>query len=131
MVLDYGNGIRGGITRAIYHYDEADNKYLHDYDETKENTYIQYIDFNNQYGYALSQPLPCGRCDNVEDVSIFMYDFINHCNKNSDFGYALMVDLDYPEYLQPCNGITLTHFMPLTPFYTPWKHQKTRCFEGG
>ena len=23
---------------------------------------------------------------------------------------------------------TLSHFMPLVSFYTPWKHQKTRCF---
>ena len=24
--------------------------------------------------------------------------------------------------------ITITHIMPLVSFYTPWKHQKTRCF---
>ena len=26
--------------------------------------------------------------------------------------------------------ITLTHFMPLDPFFNPWKHQKTRGFRG-
>ena len=39
MMLNYENGNRGGITRAIYHYVEANNKYICNYDETKENTY--------------------------------------------------------------------------------------------
>lgn len=30
-----------------------------------------------------------------------MHDFIVSYNKKSDFGYTLIVDVDYPEYLQP------------------------------
>ena len=33
MILDYNDAIKGGITRAICHYAEANNKYMHDYDE--------------------------------------------------------------------------------------------------
>ena len=32
MIFDYENDIRGEITRAISHYGEANNKYMHDYD---------------------------------------------------------------------------------------------------
>ena len=33
MILDHNDAIKGGITRAICHYAEANNKYMHDYDE--------------------------------------------------------------------------------------------------
>ena len=55
MILHYENAIKGWITRAIYHYGEANKKYMHFYDETKEITCIQYLDFN--YGWALPQPI--------------------------------------------------------------------------
>ena len=42
MILDYKNGVRVGIPIAICHNGEASNKYMHDYGETKERTYIQY-----------------------------------------------------------------------------------------
>ena len=32
---------------------------------------------------------------------MFKHGFIINCNKNSDLGYTLKVDADYPEYLQP------------------------------
>ena len=45
MILDYTNSIIGGITRAIHHYAEADNKYVYNYDEKKESSYTVYLDF--------------------------------------------------------------------------------------
>ena len=59
MILDYGNGIRGGIARGIYHYDEA-NKSLYDYFETKENTYIILILTINTDGLYRSHFLVVG-----------------------------------------------------------------------
>ena len=58
MILHNENGITGGITRTICHYAEANNKYW-------LSTYIQYLDFNNQYGSNFSQPLPYDRFDYV------------------------------------------------------------------
>ena len=49
---------------------------MRDFDETKESTYIQYLDFNNQYGWALSQPISYGGFEYVEDVSMFTDAFI-------------------------------------------------------
>ena len=65
---------------------------------TKENTYIQYLDLSNQYGCTLSQLLRYGRFDYVEDISVFTHDFIINYNENSDLGYTLIVDVNYPEY---------------------------------
>ena len=39
-MLDYKNAIRGVVAGATFHYGEANNKYMHDYNETKESIYI-------------------------------------------------------------------------------------------
>ena len=40
-------GIRGGICHSIQRYAKANNKYMQNYDESKESSYIQYLDANN------------------------------------------------------------------------------------
>ena len=56
MLLMVKKGIRGGMCHAINRYTEA-NKYMKNYDKNKES-YIQYLDANNLYGWAMSQKLP-------------------------------------------------------------------------
>ena len=34
------------------------NKYMFNYDESKESSYIVYLDFNNQYACALPEQIP-------------------------------------------------------------------------
>ena len=58
MYLFIEKGIRGGISTEIQRYCKANNPYLHDYDPQKETSYILYLDANNLYGWAMSQPLP-------------------------------------------------------------------------
>ena len=81
MILYYEHGVMGRITRAICNCTETNNKYLHDYDKIKESTSIQHLDFNNQYRWALSQPLPYARFDYVEEISMFSHDFIINYKK--------------------------------------------------
>ena len=57
MILDYENAIREKITRNIWNYAEANHKYMYDYDETKESTYFQYVDFKSQHEWAIFQCL--------------------------------------------------------------------------
>ena len=58
MLLMIEKGIRGGICHAIHRYARANNKYMKNYDQNKESSYIQYLDANNLYGWAMSQKLP-------------------------------------------------------------------------
>ena len=51
MLLMIEEGIRGGICHAVYRYAKANNEYMKDYDESKESSYIQYLDANNLYGF--------------------------------------------------------------------------------
>ena len=57
MLLMVEKGIRGGICYAIHRYAKANNKYMKNYDEKEESSYIQYLDANNLYGWAMSQKL--------------------------------------------------------------------------
>ena len=46
--------MRGGITRAFCYCAETNHDHIYDYDEIKESSYMFYLDFNNQYGWATS-----------------------------------------------------------------------------
>ena len=58
ILLMVEKGIRGGIFNNIYRYAKANDKYMKDYDENKESSYIKYWDVNNLYCWAMSQKLP-------------------------------------------------------------------------
>ena len=51
-------GIRGWICHAICWYAKANSKYIKDYDQSKETSYLKYWDVNNLYGWAISQKFP-------------------------------------------------------------------------
>ena len=50
MLLIVEKDIRGGIYCAIDWYAKTNNKYMKDYDENKEESYLKYWDENNLYG---------------------------------------------------------------------------------
>ena len=58
MLLMVEEEIRGGICHSIHRYAKANNKYIKNYNNNKESSYIQYTDTNNLYGWAMSKKLP-------------------------------------------------------------------------
>ena len=100
MLLMIENGIRGGICHAIQRYAKANNKYMNDYKKNKESSYIQYLYANNLYGMAMSEKLPIKGFKWIADISRIDENFVKSYNKNSNKGYILKVDVDYPHELQ-------------------------------
>ena len=58
MVLMIEKGIRSGICQATYRYAKANNEYIKNYNKDIESSFIEYLDANNIYGWAMSQKLP-------------------------------------------------------------------------
>ena len=50
--------IRGGICHAVHRYAKAHNKYMKDYNQNKEWSFVMYWDANNFYARIVSQILP-------------------------------------------------------------------------
>ena len=60
-----------------------------------ESSYLQYLDANNLYGWAMSQPLLTGGFRWVSINSNEMYEL----SAREDKGYLLEVDVSYPQEL--------------------------------
>ena len=97
MLLMVEEGIRGGICHSIHTYSKANNKYMENYDENKESSYIQYLDASNLYGWAMSQKLPKNNFKWVEGTSRINEEFIKNYNEKSNKGYILEVHVKYPK----------------------------------
>ena len=99
MLLMVEKGIRGGICHAIYRYAKANNKYMNNYNKDKEESFLQYLDDNNLYGWAMSQKLPVNGFKWKKNMSKFNEEFIKNYDEYSDKGYILEVDVKYPKNL--------------------------------
>ena len=87
MLLIVEKGIRGGIYNSIYRHAKANDKYMKNYDKDKESSYLEYLDANNLYEWAMSQKLPVNGFKWVEDLSQFKEDFIISYDENIGKGY--------------------------------------------
>ena len=103
-LMMFERGIRGGISHISKRYAEANNKYMKDYNPDKESTYIQYLDANNLYGWAMSQQLSTHGFSWMKNITIEkvidIMEKTNHSMSNRGRkGYIFEVDLEYPKKL--------------------------------
>ena len=75
MLLIVEKGIRGGICHTIHRYAKGNNKYTKNYDENEESSFLESLDRNCLYGWAMSKSLPVNGFDWIEDLSKIDEDF--------------------------------------------------------
>ena len=98
MLLMVEKRIRGGICHSIHRYAKANNKYMKNYNKNEESSYIQYLDANNLYSWAMSQKLPVNGFKWIDNDKI-NEGFIKNYNENDKKGYIIEVDIKYPKKL--------------------------------
>ena len=74
MLMLMEQGIRGGFSGVLgKRIVKANNKYLPDFDPTKPSNYLLYLDANNLYGWAMSQPLPTNDFKWEDDLEYYKH----------------------------------------------------------
>ena len=161
MLMMSERGIRGGMTHIAQRYAEANNKYVTNYNPDKPSTFIQYLDANNLYGWAMSQSLPTHGFKWMKNLTIdtlmSILDKVN-CSmtdpkeqggfggRHSPRGYIFEVDLEYPSELWNShndyplaperlnvNGVEklISHFKPRKKNYVIHYRNLRQCLEMG
>lgn len=133
-------------------YAEANNKYMTNYNPDKPSTFIQYLDANNRYGWAMSQSLPTKGFKWIKDITkdtlMSILDKANYSMinpKKRDKGYIFEVDLEYPSELWDShndyplapeglnvNGVEklISHFKPRKNYVIHYRNLR-QCLEMG
>jgi len=101
MINMVEKGIHGGVSMISTRYGKANNKYMDDYIPGEKSKYIQYLDANNLYGWAMSEKLPTHGFEWMGGKEL------EHWRKHP---CILEVDLEYPEKLH-----NLHNDYPLAP----------------
>ena len=115
----------GGISMISHRYAKANNPHLPEYNSDLPNSYIMYWDANSLYSWAMAQHLPTANFRWLSSEEIEALD-ITAVADDSDRGYILEVDLDYPSDLHE-----LHNDYPLAPeritvspdMYSPYQQQ--------
>ena len=77
---------------------------MKNYNKNKESSFLEYLDANNLYGWTMPQTLPVDSFDWVKKLSKIDEDFIINYDQDSDKGYILEVDVEYPKNLHDLHG---------------------------
>ncbi|XP_071637544.1 uncharacterized protein [Temnothorax longispinosus] len=101
MALFVERGIRGGLSQCSLRYARANNRHVPTYDSSQPTTYLMYYDVNNLYGWAMCESLPYANFQWLDDPENFD---VTTVPADSDVGYILEVDLEYPRDLHDAHA---------------------------
>ena len=107
MYMMFERGIRGGVSQISHRYAKANNPHLDDYDPSKPNSYIMYVDANNLYGWSMMQNLPVSGFEWVDNMSI---EDVIAGDWSGETGLFVEVDMEYPMELHDAHND-----LPLAP----------------
>ena len=85
------------MTHISKRYAEANNEYMKDFDKTKPSTFIQYLDANSLYAWAMTQKRPTHGFKWIDVDKNIILKLLK--KKDTKQGYIFEVDLDYPKTL--------------------------------
>ncbi|KAE9523791.1 hypothetical protein AGLY_015851 [Aphis glycines] len=97
MLLYFESSIRGGICQSVKRYAKANIPNIEglNYNPNKSISWITYLDCVNLYGKSMLTELPFKDFEWVDDLNID----VTKIPDDSEVGYILEVDIDYPQYL--------------------------------
>ena len=104
MLLMVEKGRRGDICHAVHRYAKENNKDIKNYDLNIILSHLMYLDANNLCGRGISQKLPVNGFQWVKKLLKFnersyAENIIKNYDENSNKGYILEVDVEYPKNL--------------------------------
>ena len=83
---------------------------MKNYDRNIKSSFLKYLDVNNIYAFPMCKKLPVSDFKWVDDLPTFTEEFIKNYDENSDKGYILEVDVEYPKDLYKLHSDL--HFLP-------------------
>ena len=90
-------GIRGGVSSIMHRHGKANNKYMgKDFNLENPSKYLVYLDVNNLYSWAMSEPLPTKGFEWMTKEELQDWKKFLDCEGQ---GCILEVDLEYSEEL--------------------------------
>ena len=110
MLLMVEKDIWGRVCHTIYRYAKASNRYMKNHDKNIKSSYLMYLNANNLYGYVMSQKLFVNGFEWEENIHKFNERFIKDYDENSNKGYFIEVDVEYPKIL-----LSLHNDLPFLP----------------
>ena len=69
---------------------------MKNYNKNVKSSYLQYLDANNLYGWAMCQKLPISGFRWAKKLSIYTDEAIKLYDENGNYGATLEVDIEYP-----------------------------------
>jgi hypothetical protein len=136
MYLFFEKGTRGGISTITtrYLYGEANNLYMGDeYDDNKPTKYINYLDANNLYGWAMSNPLPTSGFKWMEEKELSNWRDIP-CTVEVDLEYSKELHDAHNEYPLAAEKLVINKVEKLIPNLNDKtkyvvNHRALKCYE--
>ena len=93
--------MRGEAAQVITKSSKTNNKYMQNYGQNKDPSFLQYVDLNSLYAWAMCRKLPTKNFEWSKGLRYINQKFIkNYDEDSSEKGYIIEVDAECPRKLQ-------------------------------